>query len=444
MTVSGLQSLYGNYYGTSKISSLRSTQMQKLQQIMQGADRTSATNRSTSVRSMARANTEFLKNYNKNMSNLMSSANTLRGMSSTSIWNKTTVQSSDKSVMQAVQNYRMSTKDSYAVNVKQLATKQNNLSMGLQKNAAAEKDASFSITTKKGTFSFQISAQDENGKQKTNRQMMQEMADAVNEKKIGVKATVSEEDDDAKISFTSEETGEKNGFTIEGEAAAAYGFDQVAQAAQDAAYTVSKNGRAEQSFTSAQNTVSMDYGRIDVTFQKAGTATIQAGAVDTDKVVSAVKDLVEKNNSTISMLEESAEKGYGVQNQLNEMKGSSIANRYLEDIGITRGTDGRLTLDEAKLTQALQEKPEQTKELLSGSYGLAQNAFDDARTGMAQSGSTLLNQNSYTNLYSNYSDDYSYFSDFTNSFQMLGLYNRYGVQTMSNVFALGHFFDQYF
>lgn len=443
MTVSGLQSLYGNYYGTSRISTLRNTQMQQLQQIMQGVNRISATNRSTSTRSMARENTEFLKNYNKSMSELMTSANTLRGLNSTSIWNQTTVQSSDKSVMQAVQNYRMSAKDSYAVNVKQLATKQSNLSMGLQKNALAEKDAAFSIKTQKGTFSFQVSAKDADGNFKTNQQMMQEMADAVNEKKIGVKATVSTEEDETKINFTAEETGEKNGFTIEGEAAATYGFDQVQQAAQDAMYTVSKNGRKEQSFTSASNTVSMDYGRMDVTFRKAGEATIQAGAVDKEQVVSAVKDLVEKNNSTISMLEESAQKGYGVQNQLNNMAGS-IADRYLENIGISRGADGRLTLDEAALTQALEENQEHTKELLSGSFGLAQSAFDDARAGMSQSGSTLLSQNSYTNLYNSYSNDYSYFSDFTNSLQMLGMYNRYGVQTMSNIFALGKFFDQYF
>lgn len=452
MRISGLQSLYGNYYGTSTISALRNKNMQQLQQIMQGVNATgsvSAANRANTVRSMARTNTEFLKSYNKSMSDLMTSANTLRGSNFTSVWNQTKVQSSNQNVAQVKQNYRLSAQDSYAVNVKQLATKQSNQSMGLQKNALAEKDAAFSITTKKGNFSFQISAKDAEGNTKTNGQMLREMADAVNAKGIGVKAEVSKEQDDTeKITFTSEQTGEEKGFTIAGEAAAAYGFDQVQQAAQDAVYTVSKNGRAEQSFTSADNTVSMDYGRMDVTFKQTGETTIQAGQFDREQVVSAVKDLVEKNNSTISMLEESAEKGYGVQGQLKNMAGNSIANRYLEEIGISRGSDGRLTLDETKLTQALDENPTQAKELLSGSFGLAQGAFDDARAGMAQSGSVLLGQNSYTNSYGNsygsYSNDYSYFSDFTNSLQMLGMYNRYGVQTMSNVFALGKFFDQYF
>lgn len=446
MTVSGLQSLYGNYYGTSRISSLRSTQMQKIQQLQQlreiMQERTSATSSTTRTRSMERSNSDFLKNYNKSMSQLMTSANSLRSMNSTSIWNKTTVKSSDKSVMSVTQNYRMSAKDSYAVNVTQLAKKQSNLSAGLQKNALAEKDAAFSITTKKGSFSFQINAKAEDGTFKTNGQMLREMADAVNAKGIGVKAAVSTEEDTSKITFTSEETGKENSFTIEGEAAAAYGFDQVQEEAQDAMYTVSKNGRKEQAYTSAENTVKLDFGRMDVTFHKTGEATIKAGEIDQDQIVSAVKDLVEKNNSTISLLEKNAELGYGVQRQLDAMAGS-IADRHLEGVGISRGEDGRLTLDEEKLVQALEEKPEQAKELLGGSFGLGQSAFDDARQGMQQSGASLLRQNTIANNYSSYSNDYSYFSDFTNSLQMLGMYNRYGVRTMSNLFALGNYFDQY-
>ena len=447
MRISGLQSLYGNYYGTSKIS--RSSQMQQLREIMQNVQnvsRSSASNRSTYTRSMDRTDTEFLKNYNKSMSELMTGANALRSMNNSGLWNKTTVKSSDKTVLNAVQNYRMSAKDSYAVNVKQLATKQTNTSIGLQKNSLAQKDAAFSISNGKGSFSFRISAKDQDGNFKTNTQMLKEMADAVNRKGIGVKASVTTEGDTSKLTFTSEETGKEKGFQVEGEAAAEYGLNNVTQQAQDAEYTVSKNGREEQTFTSDKNTVTMDYGRMDVTFEKTGEATIQAGQIDTDQIVSAVKDLVEKNNSTISLLEKNADRGYGVQRQLDSMTAASVTDRYMENIGISKGSDGKLTLDETKLKAALENDTAATKELLGGSFGLAQSSFNDAKAGMAQSSASLLNQNSYGS-YGSYSGDYNYFSDFTNNFgnsyQMLGMYSRYGVRTMSNLFAMGNFLDMY-
>ncbi len=446
MNVNGLQSLFGNYYGNSRISSMYRNQFQN---VVQGINRSSASNRSNVTRSMDRSSREFLNTYNRSMSDLMSSANVLRSMNNSGIWNKTTVKSSDKTMLNVVQNYRMSSRDTFQVNVKQLAAKQTNTSAGIMKNDLAQKDAAFSISTEKGAFSFKVDAKDKDGNFKTNTQMLNEMADAVNKSGIGVKASVSTEDDTAKITFTSEKTGEKSAFEVKGEAAEEYGFDKVSQEAQDAEYTVSKNGRQEETFTSAENTVTMDYGRMDVTFEKTGQATIQTGQMDDDAIVAAVKDLVEKNNSTISLLEKNVSRGYGVERQLNGMTNGSFSDHYVEDVGIKRADDGRLSLDEEKLRASLETNPDEVKEVLGSSYGLGQTAFDDARQGLAQTSMSLLDNedrmfgNSY-NSYDRYSSDFNYFSDFTNSFQMMGLYNRLGSNTMSNVFSIGNFIDMFF
>lgn len=421
------QGYYGNYYGTGSISSLYKLQMQ---QAIQRTNSSSALNRSNVTRYMDSSSTNFLKSYNSSMASLMSDAGALRTGNASGLWNKTAVSSSDKSVLEVKQNYRMSTQDTYQVDVKQLAAKQKNSSNGIAENALAQKDAVFSISNEKGTFSFRLEAQDKKGNFKTNGQMLKEMAEVVNQSDIGVKASASAKDGISQITFISESTGKKNVFRMEGEFAEANGLGKASTEAQDAVYTVSKNGRQEQTYTSAENTVTLDYGRMSATFGSTGEATVKAG-VDIDGVVSATGNLVDSYNSTISMLQKNVDRGYGVERQLNQMRQSSLSDKSLELLGITKDSNGKMYLDETKLRNSLETNPALTKELLGGSFSLAQSMFDDGRQGLSQSGSSLL-QNDVETAYNN---------SYSNPFQLMGLYSRSGAYTMTNFYTVGNFIN---
>lgn len=425
MSVNGIgQGYYGNYYGTSSISSLYKTQ---LQQAMQKINRSSAVSNSNVTRYMDKSSSDFLKTYNSSMSSLMTSASKLR-TASNSVWNSTKISASDEAVMDVEQKYRMSSNDTYEVNVKQLAAGQVNSTNSVAASETAKTDAVFSISNAKGTKTFEVKAQDDAGNFKTNEQMYQEMAAAINESGMGVKAEVSAKDGNVQLTLSSEKTGEANAFKAEGSFAEETGLNKVSKEAQDAKYTVSKNGRQAQEYTASENEVSMDFGRMSATLKKEGKTTLEVG-VDNDKVISAVKDVVNAYNSAVTMLQDNFDRGYGVERQLGNMLRMGVAEKSLEKVGIKQDGEGQLHLDEAKLTESLKKNPGLTKELLGGSFSLAQSVFDDGRQGLNQSGASLI-QNDL---------DQARENNLSDPFNLMGLYSRSGAYTMTNFYAIGNF-----
>lgn len=427
MSINGIGSgLYSNYYGSNRISSLYKLQMQQALQ----RTNTSTWNRSNVTQYMNSSSQNFLKSYNSSMSSLMTNASTLRSGNTASPWNKTAATSSDTSVLNVEQKYRLSTQDTYQVDVKALATKQENVSDGFQTNALAQNDAALTISNGKGNFSFKVEAKNAEGNFKTNHQMLKEMAAAVNESGMGVKASVSTKDGVSQLTFTAEKTGKDNGFRVEGAFAEAGGLSKASTEAQDARYTVSKNGQQAREYTSAENKVSLDYDRMSATLKKVGKADISIGA-DTEGVVSATKKLVESYNKTISMLQSNVDRGYGVERQLNQMQNHTMSDKSLELIGITKDSDGKMSLDETALRDALKKDPSLTKDILGGNFGLAQNLFEGGRQGLSQSGASLL-QNDVAQAQEN---------SYSNPFRMMGLLNRSGAYTMTNYYTVGNFLN---
>ena len=182
-----------------------------------------------------------------------------------------------------------------------LAQTQKNISQQVDKNSYASSDAAVSISNAYGDFTFQVSHKDENGRLKTNGQILDEIASVVNQSGIGIQAEVLTKDGQAQLSLVSKETGEENAFRVTGDFAEKSGLTNISRLAQDAVYTVSKNGHEGKEYTASSNTVSIDYGRVDATLKSEGNSTIGVG-VNKDQVVSAVKDLVKNYNSTVQML----------------------------------------------------------------------------------------------------------------------------------------------
>lgn len=427
MAVNGIgYGYYGNAYGINNISSLYRRQLQNAARV----NRSSAVSRSNVTRYLDQSSGNFLKTYNSNMSSLMTSANNLRAGNAAGVWNKTAVTASEPSVLDIKQNYRMNSADTYEVNVKQLATGQKNVSAGMKASDLAANDAAFSVSGAKGSVTVDVKALGEDGNMKTNGQMLTEIADVVNKSGIGVKASISTKDGVSEISFESEKTGKDSAFEIEGDFAKENGFDKVSEQAADAEYTVAKNGKAERTYTSADNKVDLDYGRLGATLKATGKSTVSIGA-DHDGVVSSVKNLADQYNNTVKMLRENEDRGYGVQRQLNNMLNTPISEKSMNQLGISKDSDGYLRINEDTLRNSLKTEPKLAKELLGGSFSLAQGLFDDGRQGLSQSGASLIQNDIQT----------SYQNSYNNFFNLMGMYSRSGAYTMSNFFTIGNYIN---
>ena len=131
------------------------------------------------------------------------------------------------------------------------------------------------------------------------------------------------------------------------------------------------------------------------------------------------------------MLHENADRGFGVQRQLDNMLNTSISEKSMNQLGISKDKDGYLKIDEDKLRDSLKTNPQQTKELLGGSFSFAQGLFDDGRQGLSQPGASLIQSDMQTGQQ----------NSFNNMFNLMGMYSRSGAYTMSNFFTLGNYIN---
>lgn len=116
-----------------------------------------------------------------------------------------------------------------------------------------------------------------------------------------------------------------------------------------------------------------------MTLKSVGDATVKIG-VSNDTIADAVKDLVDKYNKALSVVSANEGRGSGVKNQLNQMLRGPMPEKSMELIGITKNSDGSLSLDKDKLMEKLEEDPDFTKDLISGTHGFAQGAYRAAET----------------------------------------------------------------
>jgi len=299
----------------------------------------------------------------------------------------------------------------------------------------------------KGTQKVSISSTNANGTKKTYNQMFQEAAKAINadSKASGVRASVEKKDGKVSLVLTGKETGEANSFTVTGKTGAAEGLENVVNNAQDALYTVTQDGQT-QTFSSATNKVSVDYGRIEVELKKEGSTNIYAG-VDADKITSAVQDLVDSYNSVTNLLEQNAGRGAGTAAHLSSFQRGMAHEKTLKAVGISTNKAGDLVLDKDKLLEALQKDYEGTMDILGGQFGLAENAAQKADRALSDSvqrivsndlgGKTTSGGNSGNSSSGNTGvsgNQYTYFANFAAS-GAYNLMNYYAVGMLLNTMA---------
>ena len=384
---------YNNLYGANGTNNYMNTtnalNQLKLQQALDKLDSTNKVTSNTSSNSLSSSASTFLRNYNSGMSDLMSSANSLRDVNKAGVSNELTVNSSDTDVLTATKNYTLRKEESFDVSVQQLATAQQNVSQAVTSNQKATENAELSIATSKGTTNINISSVNANGVQKTNHQMLNDIAKEINRQNVGVRASVTSKDGKSTLQLTAKETGTDNSFVVNGKFAQDNGLDKAETEAQNAKYSVTDSSGDTQDFTSNSNKVSLDYGKASMTLKKTGDAKVTVG-VDDNKIASAVEDLVDKYNKALSVVSANENRGSGVKSQLNRMLNGPAPEKSMELIGITKNANGSLSLNKDTLLEKLKEDPDLTKDIISGSHGFAQGVYRSAESALSRPANALI------------------------------------------------------
>jgi flagellar hook-associated protein 2 len=314
-----------------------------------------------------------LKELYNGVSDLAGKAKNLTLTDFSSVFNDRTAIASDTNVLTATAIDAFSpesgaTEATYNISVAQIAQTQENT--GLELNAADSSVADLGTNT----FNINISGQDQElsidvVEGDTNEDVLQKMAQAINNANIGVsaEATVGAQEGTKTIAVISDNTGAASAFTISdvsGNAVVATGADSVSIAAQNATFEVDGIN-----YTSDSNTIYLDEGLVMVNLQGAGESTLTV-TPDEEKVKNAVTGLVSEVNSFIDLLQKNSdyindEVLSSVNSYINDHQGE------LESFGITRAEDGTLEVDTDKLTTAMNQNMAEIKEAFGGFDGLA-------------------------------------------------------------------------
>ncbi|WP_299999464.1 flagellar filament capping protein FliD [uncultured Cedecea sp.] len=224
--------------------------------------------------------------------------------------------------------------------------------------------------------------------------------DAVNKQQGGVTASIIQADDNSfHLSFTARDTGEKNAMTIsvtgDDELQAAIGYDKTASQngmeqkveAKDAELKINNIPITRSSNTITGAPEGLTLNLTATTEDKAEKLTVTK---DTAPMKTAVKAFVDAYNSLQTTIDsqtkftavdkdsttQDSSNGdllgdgtlRGIQTQLRSMLSSSQTGEFgnLASLGLTQDINGRLSIDDAQLDKALNEKPTSVSEFFVG------------------------------------------------------------------------------
>lgn len=423
MAINGINSYGMGYYNyQSSINNMRLSQAisknPKLQQY-------NGLFSSSAAKPAFNSSMNFVKQYTSSMSELLGAANNLKGTNASGVMNNRKVTSSKESVATVTEKFKTKDNKKISLNVTRLAQAQSNVSSSVKASDTAKNNMSFTVKSKNGFANVQVNNLTNDGKARTNKQMLEEAANKINMAKSGVQAKVVEKDGNVSLELTGEETGKINAFTVDGNFGDFSGLDKAKTEAGDAEYSVTENGKT-QKYQSATNNVSVDFTRIGVTLKSVGETTIQT-ETDPEKIVSAVSDLVDAYNSSLKMLNDNYDRGTGVEKQLRNMVMGLGSDKSLEKLGITVNKDATLKLDTEELKKSLKEEPDLVRNLISGPGGIANTAYNKAINGINTRSSSLIN-----------GDMQSVQSEMmSNPINLYSTVSRSGAYTMSNYYAVG-------
>ncbi|MCI9076048.1 MAG: hypothetical protein HFH10_09675 [Dorea sp.] len=426
MAINGVNSYMGYYNYQASINNFRLSQAlannQRFTQAMSSVSGSSSNSyRNTSLTSSM----AFVKNYSSSMSDLMGSANALRSANQSGVMNDYVVSSSDASVAKATEKLTVRNAQQMDFDVQQLAAAQVNVSEGVKASDKASSDMDFTVGNALNSVNVKVSAVNSDGSAKTNADMLKEAADQINRGTSNVKASVVQKDGVASLQLEGKYTGVANSFEVTGNLGAAAGADTVKTEAANSKYSVTVGGKTTQ-HESYSNDVYADSYRIGVELKGVGKTTIKAD-VDSDKIATALSDLVGSYNSSLKLLNDNYDRGTGVDKQLRNLVAGLGSEQSLKQLGITVNKDATLSFDKDAFAKNMKENPSLTRSLISGPGGIADRAFSKGSTGMNVSSSSLINGDLAS----------AQEASITNPMNAFSSYSRSGAYAMNNYAAVG-------
>ena len=385
---------------------------------------------------------EFLKKFQKQMIELQQAATDLSDTKVNGVANRLAAASSDGNVMDVATVGKLTNPAVYQVDVQQTATAQQNQSTAAWASGAPAQGGTFELETRGGTAQLHIDP----SAVKTNRELYGAIADEINRLDLGVTAKAQETNGKVSLTVISAETGKENSFSINGTLAERMGLTKEKQAAQDAVYTVKNQDSKEpaQQKTSASNKITLGDEKIEATLKKAGSAQIKVGD-DVKGMADKLENLVNSYNKTVKFLDDNADRGSGVLNQLRRMATLPTGEKAMNMAGISvNGKDGTFAFDRDAFAVAMETSPSLTKEIISGSYGVAQGLRQDAQAGLNTSSAKLVDA----------SESFKASQDFINrmaqnnmlnqwSYSPLGTYSKANSYNLFQYFTSGAMMSMY-
>ena len=370
----------------------------------------------------------YLKELNKSISSIKSSSTPLLDKGINSSFNKMAVDSDSDSIFGVASNN--ANKASYTVNINNLAKSQKNIGMNIDslgRNAFETGLNTISIKfgeNKTKNVSFMISDND------YNKKSLEKMATAINGADFGLKANVisNSKTGQSYIEVKSEKTGTDNSFIISdinGNSTSASGINNIFQESENASYKLD-----DKEFTSQTNDISLNDGKIQITFQKADSKDVKLNITnDTDGIKDDIKKLMSSYNSLINLAKDSSNTIGGAERLAGEAsKILESKNSLLSSIGIDINKSGLLSINDEKLDNSIKNSLAKVKNIISGTGGIAEKLYE-------QSNKVISNPIHYSQI-----------ANIDIPSKNLSMYNTsksdYGLMIMKNTYS-GMLFDYY-
>ncbi len=416
MAINGINSYGMGYYNyQSSISNIRLAQaLSKNTRYMQ-----SSASLNAPVTGSLKSSMTFMKQYNSSMSDLMSTANSLKNANSAT---SLSVTSSDEKVATATKRFGFQDTKDISLDVAQLAQAQTNVSAGVKGSDTAAESMNFTVGNGARSVNVNVDALNSDGTSKTNAQMLKEAADQINNGSANVRANVVEKDGVSTLELTGTYTGVHNGFQVSGDLGAAKGLDAVKTEAANSRYSVTIDGKTT-NYESYSNDITVDSTRVGVSLKSTGKTTISSG-LDFEKTAKDLGNLVDAYNSSLKLLNDNYDRGTGVYRQLRNLVGGLGAEKSLEKLGITVNKDATLNFDKSVLQKSMKEEPSLTRSLISSTANMA---FNKGSAGMRVNSSTLINNDI----------EAAQAEAMSNPYQSFNMYSKTGAYTLNNYYALG-------
>ncbi|MCX7970490.1 MAG: flagellar filament capping protein FliD [Negativicutes bacterium] len=256
----------------------------------------------------------------------------------------------------------------YELNITQLARGQQNISKSLPAAgggavAAGHYDIDVTVNGQTKRIGVDIDSGD------SNRQALDKIARAV--KGAGIDASVKSDGGKIYLAMTGK-TGEGNAFSfsdVNGSLSQALNLNNKVQDGQNARFTV--NGTA---YDQAENRVVLDNGNVALSLNAAGNRTVRVRiGADSDRVTDGLRDVIDVYNTMVDILNGAdglGRRGAGITRAVQQQFAGGNGSR-LSEIGVTLDGQGKIVIDEKKLSKALDDDPDRVRQLLAGPNGLA-------------------------------------------------------------------------